>query len=96
MASIREATAKAIAFAESALGPERTRGIRLEEVESTTESGKDLWLITLSMIAPIEPAAPGDMAITFFDNRKRDYKVFTVRKSDGEVMSMKIRELANA
>src|SRR5438045_3689486 len=34
MVSIKEATDKAIAFARSALGPERTTGLRLEEVES--------------------------------------------------------------
>jgi CRISPR/Cas system CSM-associated protein Csm4 (group 5 of RAMP superfamily) len=52
MVSIKEATAKAIAFAEEALGPERTTGVRLEDVESTTVTGEDAWLITLSMIIP--------------------------------------------
>ena len=31
-----------------------------------------------------------------FVNGKREYKTFTVRKRDGEVTSMKIRELTDA
>jgi hypothetical protein len=50
MASIKEATESAVAFAREALGPERTAGARLEEVQSTRVHGKDAWLITLSMI----------------------------------------------
>lgn len=95
MVSIKEATANAVAFARDALGAERTKGVRLEEVESTTVAGKDAWLITLSMIAP-----PSDNIGRAFAegvlNSKRDYRTFTVIKSDGEVKSMKIRELADA
>lgn len=87
MVSIKEATANAIAFASNALGPERTAGIRLEEVESTGD-GQGAWLITLSMFSP-----DGPMPLPF-ETGKRDYKSFTVRKSDGEVVTMKIREFA--
>ena len=92
MVSIREATDKAIAFARAALGPERTAGLRLEEVESITVDGQDAWLITLSMISPDDLAG---VAIGF-STKRREYKIFTVLKSDDEVKSMKIREMANA
>ena len=88
MASIKEATERALAFAQAALGTERTAGARLEEVESTKVNGEDAWLITLSMIRP-EPLYP-------LMRSKRDYKSFTVLKDSGEVTSMKIRELADA
>ena len=84
-----------MAFARDALGPERTIGARLEEVESTTLDGEDFWLITLSMIKPDTPAGLSEIGHVF-GKGKREYKSFTVRKSDGQVMSMKIRELADA
>ena len=90
MASIKEAAENAVAFAKVTLGQERTLGIRLEEVESTTVAGEDAWLITLSMIRPDE--TPYILAIP---KGKREYKSFAVRKLDGEVTSMKIRELAD-
>ena len=83
MVSIKEATGNAIAFAQESLGPERTFGVRLEEVDSTKVDGMDAWLITLSMPSTIPML-------------KRDYKSFTVLKHNGEVTSMKIRELADA
>lgn len=98
MVSIKEATENAIAFARAALGPERTAGIRLEEVESTVVDGEDVWLITLSMVVPVSSellAASAAMA-NLFGNGKREYKSFTVIKRDGEVTAMKIRELEHA
>jgi hypothetical protein len=96
MVSIKEATAKAIAFAEDALGPERTVGVRLEEVESTKVRGQDAWLITLSMLLPasLDPERP--IFAVLAGTERREYKTFTVLKSNGEVKSMKIRELADA
>jgi hypothetical protein len=91
--SIKEAAENAGTFAKAALGPERTLGLRLEEVESTTVGSEDAWLITLSMCSPT-PLSP--IADVLFDKGKREYKSFTVRKRDGEVTSMKIRELADA
>ncbi len=86
MVSVKEATEKALVFARDLLGSERVTSARLEEVESANDGGEDVWLITLSL--------PGsDIPIPLF---RRDYKTFTVRKSDGEVLSMKIRHLAPA
>jgi hypothetical protein len=94
MANIKEATENAIVFARSALGPERTKGIRLEEVESTAVAGEDAWLITLSMLVPeVEDIFTG--VGNMFGKHKREYKIFTVLKRNGEVASMKIRELAD-
>jgi hypothetical protein len=73
-------------------GPERTTGVRLEEVESTNVRGEDAWLITLSMISPEELLGPIAAAL---GRGKREYKTFTVLKDNGEVKSMKIRELAD-
>jgi hypothetical protein len=100
MVSIKQATANAIAFAQEALGPERTLGVRLEEVESTTVNGQDAWLITLSMIVlgELPPVAGATSFLSYMltGKEKREYKSFTVLKSNGEVKAMKIRELADA
>jgi len=94
MVSIKQAFANAAEFAASVFEPERLTDLRLEEVETAEVSGADAWLITMSMVRP------GLMsALAALNNPKglpRDYKVFTVRKDTGEVLSMKIRELAGA
>ena len=98
MVSIKEATENAIVFALAALGPARTTDIRLEEVESTKVAGQDAWLMTLSMISPDVPPVHSisNSLAAILGNAKRDYKSFTVLKDNGEVTSMKIRELADA
>ena len=93
MVSIQEATKNAIAFAREALGPERTKEMRLEEVESTTVDGEDAWLITLSLSVPTGQAGS---FLSALGPDKREYKSFTVIKRDGEITSMKIREMAGA
>ncbi|MEX2261648.1 MAG: hypothetical protein WD696_06835 [Bryobacteraceae bacterium] len=93
MTSIKQAVENAMAFAQETLGPQRTAFTRLEEIESTTVAGEDAWLITLSMLHPDEPPAG---LTSMFVKGKREYKSFMVRKDDGQVTSMKIRELADA
>ena len=94
MVSIAEATENAIKFARDALGPDRTTGVRLEEVASRTIDDKDAWVITLSMI--IQDPLGGHSIAAALGHAKREYKSFTVLKESGEVTSMKIRELADA
>jgi hypothetical protein len=90
MATIQEATANAIVFARTSLGSDRTQELRLEEIESATEGGTEVWRITLSM-----PDRSPMSALDMFSTR-REYKTFTVVKSTGEVTSMKIREMSKA
>ena len=51
VATIQEAVQNAVNFARETLGPGRTEGLQLEEVESASVGGEDAWLITLSMPA---------------------------------------------
>ena len=88
--TIKQAVESALLFAADTLGVERARGARLEEVDSTT----DTWLITLSNSLVVSPDEPP--ALSFWSIGKREYKTYTVRKSDGEVLSMKIRDLEAA
>ena len=97
MITIREAVTKAMAYAQEVLGEDRTRGLRLEEVDSADLEGGPAWLITLSMIVAgdDDPNGPlGDIAPLLFKN-KRQYKTVAVRKETGEFVSMRIRDLAN-
>lgn len=99
MVEIKTAVEAAMKFAADTLGPNRTVDLRLEEVESGTENGQEVWLITLS--AP-NLGKPGPMAAlaasTLSDflgaNAQREYKIFAVSKTTGTVLSMKIRLLA--
>ena len=89
MVSVKQAFASAAEFAASVLEPDRLKDLRLEEVETAKANGADVWLITLSM------PRPGPLnAFAFNLKGTRDYKTFAVNKDTGEVLSMKIRELA--
>lgn len=77
---MKEAVANAVNFAQSVLEAPRNSNLRLEEVDRKEFTGKEVWLITLSMDAAF----------------RRDYKTFTVDGETGEVLSMKIRELAGS
>jgi hypothetical protein len=90
MVSVKEAVAKAIEFAQNLLEPSRISGLRLEEVEMTNVKGADTWSITLSM-----PRQQSGMDL-FAGKNPREYKTFLVNSETGQVLSMKIRELANA
>ena len=90
--SIKEATERAMRFAQEVLGPERTSGVRLEEVESISVDGQEAWLITLS----IPDEEQGSIASALGGGRNRQYKSLTVLKQNGEIKSMKIRNLAGA
>jgi hypothetical protein len=93
MVDIKAAVKSATAFATDSLGEKRTRNIRLEEVESSTVKGRPVWLITLSSTrAPL--SALDEYASVLGADTGREYKVFTVEKSTGNVLSMKIRLLA--
>ena len=69
---------------------------RLEEIESSTVDGNEVWLITLSTALVDEGplAQMRSLATALGADVAREYKVFTVAKSNGEVLSMKIRLLA--
>jgi hypothetical protein len=97
MVPVKEAIESSRAFAIGALGPERTSGLQLEEVEAGKYLDRDAWRITLSMLRP-NPFAGVDKleALTGVASpyAPRDYKSFFVDRETGEVLSMKIRELA--
>lgn len=96
MVDLKAAVADAIAFAIDSLGRERTADIRLEEIESSTHDGRQVWLITLSNALVEEgPLATWRAAAAELGAYTgREYKVFAVDKDTGEVLSMKIRPLA--
>jgi hypothetical protein len=99
MASVKEAVAKAIEFAQSVLGPARTSDLRLEEVEKTKLNGDDAWSITLSMLEPQATPLEGTLSqqlTRVYGRGPREYKTFTVDSQTGNVLSMKIRELVGS
>jgi hypothetical protein len=87
MIPVKEAVASAVEFAHNTLDPP-PGDFRLEEVELGKTGPNDVWLITLSW--------PVEFTGLEFLRGRREYKVFTVRGDTGQVVSMKIRELASA
>ena len=95
MVEIKDAVDRALEFARASLGPERTRGALLEEIESSTVEERPVWLITLStLVQGIYPNASEGLARALGSWNEREYKIFTVTKDTGEVLSMKIRQLS--
>jgi hypothetical protein len=95
MVSVKEAVESSRRFAMGTLGPERTAGLQLEEVELGKYLDKDAWKITLSMLRP-NLFSPNSLAgaVSIPPYGPRDYKTFLVDRETGEVLSMRIRELA--
>jgi hypothetical protein len=96
MIPVKQAVESAAAFAKGILGDERTAGLQLEEVELGKYMDRDAWQITLSMVRPnsfgqASNSALGPPLLTFV----RDYKTLAVDRETGEVLSMRIRELAH-
>ena len=85
MITVKEAVASAVEFARNMLDPP-PQDLRLEEVEVGKYDRVDTWRITLSMQ---DRTGLGSLG-------RREFKVYTVRRDTGEVVSMKIRELASA
>jgi hypothetical protein len=94
MIDVKEAVARATQFAENVLGPDRTKGMQLEEVSRSSVNGQDCWLITLSMVrrSPLTQYAVPELLGT----GHRDFKEFAVSAATGEVLFMRIRALADA
>jgi hypothetical protein len=91
MVPMKQAVDVSAAFAASILGPDRTTGLQLEEVELSKVVDRDVWQITLSML---RPSPFGNNVAVTNPYLPRDYKTFFVDRETGEVLSMKIRELA--
>lgn len=87
MITVREAAEKAAQFAKGVLDEVRSKELRLEEVEIKSTPDGNRWLITLSM---------PQINSFGFPQREREYKTFFVDGETGEVLAMKIRELATS
>jgi hypothetical protein len=87
MITVKEAVKIACEFLIEVLEDEQVKEIRLEEVE-LAEDGR-FWEVTLSFVARATPLAE---ELGIFCGR--EYKVVTVWAEDGNVRSMKIRQLA--
>jgi len=93
MIEIKTAVARATDFAKNLLDSERAADIRLEEIDSSTVNGSAVWLVTLSN-PPKGPDTMRALAAALGANVSREYRVFTVLKETGEILSMKIRLFA--
>ena len=63
----------------------------LEEIERDSYKGIDVWSITLSIPRDTPPAHLGSLAMFSGD---REYKRFLIDADSGELLAMKLREVA--
>jgi len=85
MIDVQEAVRTASKYLSRLYPSAQLQDMQLEEVELTDD---EFWLVTLSF-SFVEPDLP---RFTF----SRQYKIFKIRGENGEVVSMKIRELGQA
>ena len=87
MIEAKQAVAKAKEIAASMLEPSQ---FSLEELERDSYKGREVWRITLSSPKPRNPAS-------LFASQLADplqYKLFLIDAETGELVAMKIREVA--
>lgn len=98
MIDVKAAVAKAMAYLGELYDTSKFREILLEEVEKSPDD--KFWLVTLGYSRPLEAASTDllkAIAPAFGVSTKytREYKVFAIDANNGEVRSMKIRELTS-
>jgi|GEM_PF-5015454 len=68
-----------------------TTNLSLEEVERTKYNRRDAWMITLS-----HPIGLVEAPFAGFGRANRDYKRFYIDGQSGDLLAMKLREVAAA
>ncbi|MBA3974882.1 MAG: hypothetical protein C0504_11775 [Candidatus Solibacter sp.] len=68
-----------------------TTNLSLEEVERTKYNRRDAWMITLS-----HPLSSVEGPFAGLGRASRDYKRFYIDMQSGELLAMKLREVAAA
>ena len=87
MINVEEAAKKAVEYMKGFF-PEAS-AIRLEEVEITDD--KKYWFITLSIVE--NESDPNILFPTMQIRKVKSYKIFKIATENGEVLSMKIRDV---
>jgi hypothetical protein len=88
MVDIKQAAQAASNFIIGLYSDQTISDMRLEEVELSED--ERYWLITLSFSSPVTSNVLGFPVVG-----RRQYKILKVDRESGEVLSMKIRELAH-
>ena len=83
MIDARKAAQVAQEYLKSVYPGTQFQNLQLEEVELTDDH--KFWMITLSYVAP--------GSVIFVYPTPKDYKIFKIGSEDGEVLSMKIRQI---
>jgi hypothetical protein len=92
MTSLKEAVKIASEAVEDLFGAQGISNVMLEEVEATSD---EFWKVTIGFDRPADAgngATHGLSAGLLSMARRRKYKVVQVRKTDGEVLSVKDRQ----
>lgn len=93
MLEVREAAKKARQYLSEVYDSGQVKDILVEEVQASEDHR--YWVITLGFDRLVEPRdnLPGALQTLVGGAFKREYKMFEIDRSTGQVLSMKIRVL---
>lgn len=89
--NVQEAATKAKRYVEDVFKDEEPTNIGLEEVEFDKSAGE--WSVTVAFSRPWNSVKSSLSAITGEPIPKRAYKIVRLRNDDGELISIKRRDL---
>jgi hypothetical protein len=92
MINVKEAVAKAVQYVLDIFACDTISDIRLEEVEFS--DFERLWLITLSLVRKPKDTGLVSENLLNLQPSERVYKILAIDANNGEIKSMKIRQLA--
>lgn len=86
--NVKEAVAAAKAYVADVFSNEPVQNIGLEEVEF--DADRRIWCVTIGFTRAWSPALPPPLT---YPTKDRDYKVVRISDFDGQMLSIKNREL---
>jgi hypothetical protein len=93
MINVKEAVAKAVQYVLNIFSCDTISDVRLEEVEFSDNDA--LWLITVSLVRkPKDTGVVSENLLNMQLPLERIYKILAIDAINGEIKSMKIRQLA--
>ena len=93
MIEVKEAVKRAMDYVKDLYPPDQINNLRLEEVRTSEVSGDDRWEITIGFDPPHHTTSALGEVVGLRPRVQRQYKMVRLRRDDGEVEGMLIREV---
>ena len=93
MIEVKEAVKRAMDYVKDVYPPDQLNNLRLEEVRPSKASGQGSWEITVGFDPPPYTMSALGEAVGLRPRVERQYKMVRLRRDNGEVEGMLIREV---